>query len=115
MNIHRKDRAKLKELSESNQTLNLDDSSSQLESSEEKSGSPKQPWVFSNDDDEVSRGGQEGGAGEVKQLALFVDKHQSPSQSKNGAEEKSKELSQGSSRDQELDLELRLGLEHHER
>jgi len=70
---------------------------------------------FSNDDDEVSRGGQEGGAGEVKQLALFVDKHQSPSPSKNGAEEKSKELSQGSSRDQELDLELRLGLDHHER
>lgn len=109
MNIHRKDRAKLKEFSEGNQTLVSDDpSSAHVESSEEKSGSPRGPWVLSKEDDEVSRG--KDGAGEVKQLYLFVD-HKHQSSSENDVEKRGRESSQGSSRDQELDLELRLGLD----
>ncbi|XP_058215210.1 transcriptional regulator TAC1-like [Rhododendron vialii] len=111
MNIHRKDRAKLKEFSEGNQTLVSDDpSSAHVESSEEKCGSPKGPWVLSKEDDEVSRG--KDGAHGVKQLCLFVDHrlHQSSSEI-NDVEKRGRESSQGSSRDQELDLELRLGLD----
>ncbi|KAF7144279.1 hypothetical protein RHSIM_Rhsim05G0195800 [Rhododendron simsii] len=111
MNIHRKDRAKLKEcFSEGNQTLVLDDpSSAHVESSEEKSGSPKGPWVLSKEDNEISRG--KDGVGEVKQLYLFVDHKQYQSSSENDVEKRGRESSQGSSRDQELDLELRLGLD----
>lgn len=109
MNIHRKDRAKLKEFSEGNQALVSDDpSSAHVESSEEKSGSPRGPWVLSKEDDEVLRG--KDGVGEVKQLYLFVDRKYQSSSEKD-VEKRGRESSQGSSRDQELDLELRLGLD----
>ncbi|KAI8014832.1 Transcriptional regulator TAC1 [Camellia lanceoleosa] len=118
MNIHRRDRAKLKESSSGDQSLlsfdttkkspSDDHDSSQPESNEEKVFSPKRSSLV------LCKGGD--GVGELQNL--FVE---TPS-SKNdvGASiqvsehvEKSKQLGRGSSHS-ELDLELRLGLEHHE-
>ncbi|GFZ10961.1 telomerase activator1 [Actinidia rufa] len=126
MNIHRKDRAKLKE-SSGDQTIipknspsdlhqNFgDENSSPLESSEEKSSIPKRPWIFSiEDDDHEARG--DVGVGEIKPSDLFVE---APPRSKNDqvinvVESNKESWGHGSSNTEILDLELRLGLEHHE-
>ncbi|XVF76667.1 hypothetical protein PTKIN_Ptkin13bG0285200 [Pterospermum kingtungense] len=117
MNIHRKDRAKLRESSEENTvpldimkmttTTNPSDhdvgqsqvSGIILDSSEEKSSSPrKRPCKVSKEDDGASASvspsprSKDANIEEVKQLSLFVE---------------------GSSQ-MELDLELRLGTEPHQ-
>ncbi|KAF5953735.1 hypothetical protein HYC85_006591 [Camellia sinensis] len=116
MNIHRRDRAKLKESSSGDQSLlsfdttkkSPSDDHDSSESNEEKVFSPKRSSLV------LCKGGD--GVGELQNL--FVE---TPS-SKNDVEasiqvseqvEKSKQLGRGSSHG-ELDLELRLGLEHHE-
>ncbi|PSS34951.1 Transcriptional regulator like [Actinidia chinensis var. chinensis] len=120
MNIHRKDRAKLKE-SYGDQTLipkNFgDENSSQLESSDqEKSCTPKRPGIFSKEDDVEDRG--DIGVGKIKQLDLFVEAPISSSKNDQVSDlvESNKESSSGhgSSNAEILDLELRLGSEYHD-
>ncbi|XP_022743967.1 transcriptional regulator TAC1-like [Durio zibethinus] len=122
MNIHRKDRAKLRSESSEENILSLDivkmkyptdhDHSQVseiiLESSEEKSSSPKRPCKLSREDAcaSASPGGKDA-IEEVKQLTLFVE---GPSMSDEGCWR----LIHGSSSQIELDLELRLGPEPHQ-
>ncbi|KAK2972319.1 hypothetical protein RJ640_014377 [Escallonia rubra] len=121
MNIHRKDRARLKETSSHETLLSLDITKSnstfdhpdnptsedegplQKEASDEKSCTLKRPWIFSEVEDASPR--KKDGNGEPIQLPLFGE---APSSS--GHEKMSMELRHISSR-MELDLELRLGPE----
>ncbi|XP_028106671.1 transcriptional regulator TAC1-like [Camellia sinensis] len=120
MNIHRKDRAILKEYSGDmtdkkatpSDHLIVDEDDSKLDGSEEKScNSPKRPWIFSGEDEDGSRSGD--GVGEPRKLDLFVetplvrDDAEASSDVSEDVERREK-LSHGSS-NIELDLELRLG------
>ncbi|XAR50913.1 hypothetical protein NMG60_11005378 [Bertholletia excelsa] len=132
MNIHRRDRAKLRESSDDQSAVfeettgkidpsnhpnpSADEDNSQLQLREEKSCTHKRPWTFSREERDVSK--VKDGDGEPRQLHLFVN---SPLASGDPEDtsyesdrvEKSKGLGQSSSSHEELDLELRLGLEHH--
>ncbi|KAF8364999.1 hypothetical protein HHK36_018448 [Tetracentron sinense] len=126
MNIHRKDRAKLKQttgdglLSSDITTKNssippvsTDNTPLQLESSEEKGSTLNWTRILSRGDDVSSR--EETHAGEFHQLPLFAEMPSAikdlNSISRAGRlEEGTKQLSHGSPR-VELDLELRLGPE----
>ncbi|XVE61935.1 hypothetical protein DITRI_Ditri06bG0078300 [Diplodiscus trichospermus] len=131
MNIHRKDRAKLREFSEEN-LLSLDivkttknppdhdDSQVSeivLESSEEKSTSSlKNPCKFSGEDEigasAIASARGKDAIEELKQLPLFVE--ESSTGDGGEKEEERLRLVHGSSSQIELDLELRLGPELHQ-
>ncbi|KAA8516392.1 hypothetical protein F0562_016685 [Nyssa sinensis] len=82
MNIHRKDRAKLKEFSDEtlipvdmakknpSDQVPEDDNSLQAKTSEEKSSSPNRPSIFSREDDDASRS-KDGTIGELHAAASF--------------------------------------------
>ncbi|XP_052173771.1 transcriptional regulator TAC1-like [Diospyros lotus] len=111
MNIHRRDRAKLRDQSsDATKTTHpaSDDheDSSPVESMEDESCRPKRPYNFSKEDGGVSR--DKDGFGEPKQLYMFVE----TSSTSSNAVEESKQLH--GSLDTDLDLELRLGFENHE-
>ncbi|XP_059669491.1 transcriptional regulator TAC1 [Cornus florida] len=137
MNIHRKDRAKLKEsldetllsgdIAKNNPSdhpqASTDENLSQLKSStdhQEKDSSPKRPWVFAIEDDASSRVKDIGTTGGSRKLPFFVEKPltghddlKASSTDASGHVHKAMQSSDGSSRP-ELDLELRLGPEPHE-
>ncbi|KAK6231374.1 hypothetical protein QUC31_011340 [Theobroma cacao] len=112
MNIHRKDRAKLRESSEENilsldmlKTINPPDDHSQvseiiLESSEEKSSSPRRPIKLSREDDGGSASVSPGGKVAIK--------------TSGESEKESLRLIHGWTSQIELDLELRLGPDPHQ-
>ncbi|XP_021289934.1 transcriptional regulator TAC1-like [Herrania umbratica] len=111
MNIHRKDRAKLRESSEENilsldmlKTINPPDDHSQvseivLESSEEKSSSPRRPSKLSREDE----GGSASASASVSPGGKDAIKTSGES------EKESLRLIHGSTSQIVLDLELRLG------
>lgn len=99
MNIHRKDRARLRESSFNSSEENL------LQVHEEKSNiALKRPWIFSEVEDACSPKKRDG-IGELINLPLFVEKP-----STNSDEERGTCVGPVSAV-QELDLELRLGPE----
>ncbi|KAF9597586.1 hypothetical protein IFM89_019954 [Coptis chinensis] len=121
MNIHRKDRAKLKQPSNHNKFTFLNitkknlsyPSISSIENKSEKEYTENRwPWIIPEEEDDVAKG--ESNVGELRQLQLFVE---SPSSSEDrklkrrgGCEERMTQLSHGSGK-MDLDLELRLGPE----
>ncbi|XWS67110.1 hypothetical protein CRYUN_Cryun05aG0258800 [Craigia yunnanensis] len=130
MNIHRKDRAKLRESSEENllsldivKTINPPDhdhsqvSEIILESSEKKSSGPKRPCKLPREDDCASASAcsrDKDAIEEVKQqLSLFVEGSSMSDDIKTSDENEEENLLliHGSSSQIELDLELRLGPE----
>lgn len=128
MNIHRKDRAKLKQ-TEDESLLSVDmanknplihpqpsaDNLSQLGSTEGKDCTLKRPLTLSGEDD-ISPSGKDG-MEKLHQLSLFSEKpsksNDQRASSAGGHEEKTRHSHHGSSQ-KELDLELRLGPEPHE-
>ncbi|XWS71648.1 hypothetical protein CRYUN_Cryun03dG0156300 [Craigia yunnanensis] len=133
MNIHRRDKAKLKQASPSEttqQSLEIPKiipsyspnhpSCTTIESiavarscQERSSPAGKWPWVIQYDDDDVNKRDKTScHTGEIKQLPLFDEKpsitDQNPSNQVQGVIEKGLSSSHGSSGSQ-LDLELRLG------
>ncbi|XWS55632.1 hypothetical protein CRYUN_Cryun09bG0017600 [Craigia yunnanensis] len=131
MNIHRKDKAKLRESSEENilsldivKTTNPPDHDHSqvpeiiLESSEEKSSSPKRPCKLSREDAGASASPRGKDAiKEVKQLPLFVEGSSMSDDIKTSGENEEESrlrLIHASSSQIEMDLELRLGPEPHQ-
>ncbi|XAR68918.1 hypothetical protein NMG60_11000332 [Bertholletia excelsa] len=121
MNIHRRDRAKLKEscgedqsfvplkITQKNPPDYTENNVLQQEYTEEKSCTPKKPWTFSREDAAASR--RRDRAEDLQPLYLFMESSSSSNDlqaKKHGLEEMEKSKHAG------LDLELRLGLEHHE-
>jgi hypothetical protein len=113
MNIHRRDRAKLKQAADDQNSLPLDislnpaDHDQQPQALEEKisCSPPKRPSSLSLEDDK--RVG-EVGAEELHQLPLFVERPSGRDDCAGGSEEKRIQITAG------VDLELRLGPEPQE-
>lgn len=112
MNIHRRDRAKLKQAADDQNSLPLDISLNpadhdQPQALEEKisCSPPKRPSSLSLEDDK--RVG-EVGAEELHQLPLFVERPSGRDDCAGGSEEKKIQITAG------VDLELRLGPEPQE-
>ncbi|XP_010256823.1 PREDICTED: transcriptional regulator TAC1 [Nelumbo nucifera] len=130
MNIHRRDRAKLKQPSNIRSHLTLDiakkipsshpqlssgyDSSPILESREERSGSSLNwTWIVNREEDVAAARQQETHVGELRQLSLFEE---TPSdgehrQSSSDGHEERMQSTDGYWAREEPDLELRLGPE----
>lgn len=116
MNIHRKERAKLKQAADENSPpLDIPISPSdhelqameekilfQLDSNEEKSCTPKKPCSLSVEDDTKGKVSTE----ELQQLSLFVE---TSDDCASGNEVKGMQLSHALPQTAEVDLELRLG------
>ncbi|KAK8562360.1 hypothetical protein V6N13_019623 [Hibiscus sabdariffa] len=111
MNIHRRDKAKLKQASptreNSQQSLEIPNHPSSTTCKDESSHG-KWPWVLQDDDDDDDDDKAWQAAMEIRQLPLFDEKptitdHQNPST------EKGFSSSQLGSSGSEVDLELRLG------
>ncbi|KAK6247117.1 hypothetical protein QUC31_018682 [Theobroma cacao] len=117
MNIHRRDKAKLKQASSPGETTqqSLDIVPKIIPSSQEIRSSPgKWPWVIPEEDDANKR--DKTHVGEIRQLPLFDEKPSTtdqnyPSSQAQGGIGKGMSSSQGSSGLDQLDLELRLGPE----
>ncbi|KAJ8747150.1 hypothetical protein K2173_001707 [Erythroxylum novogranatense] len=118
MNIHRRDRAKLREASNEN-LLSLDISRSKnppdvseeknlgfAESSQEKGHISKKPEVSLSAEDDATKRNK--GGEELQQLRLFLDRK------KTDGNEETINLGRASSKEEEVDLELRLGPEPHD-
>ncbi|KAK9123897.1 hypothetical protein Sjap_013499 [Stephania japonica] len=121
MNIHRKDRAKLKQpsnhlstdLTKMNALYNSIGTRHELAFNTSDSSTPRWPWIFPKEGDELPQIDPEDRVGTIQQLPLFVEAPMNVNDEElvsHGSEERARS-SPSSSVKEELDLELRLGTE----